>query len=184
MQIDDLNGEITIARHALTVLVDDVALKVNESVTLKKLSQSVTNRLQQQRYKNRLAAKDVIDKEEAVERIKRFVEALQQKLKRFSDKNWDSQERLRSLDELIELEEKNMSKIATENTRLGASLYRMSKMLTELKAEHKVHEVKQTRLILNRLGINIFCVANRWRSTASKLILFPFKQTIRKWNSI
>lgn len=141
-QIDQLNAQIAIARQALTEVVDEVALKLNESVTLKKLSQNVTNRLQQQRHKNRLAAKDVIDKEVAVERIQKLVEALQQKSKLFSDKNCDAQERLRSLDELMESEEKNMSKIATENGRLGSSLFRLSKILIELKDEHKVHEVK------------------------------------------
>lgn len=122
-------------------MVDDVALKSNELVTLQKLSQNVTNRLQQQRHKNRLASKDVIDKEQAVEQAKRLVEALQEKLKRFTDKNLNAQERLRSLDEMMEQEEKIMSKIAVENTRLGSSLFRLSKLLAELKSEQKVQEV-------------------------------------------
>lgn len=140
-QINGLNADSALARQALTDVTDEVALKLNDSVTVKKLSQNVTNRLQQQRHKNRLAAKDVIDKEVAVERIQVVVKALEQKLKQFSNKNFDAQERLRNLDELMESEERNMSKIASENTRLGSSLYRVSKIVNDLKDSHKVQEV-------------------------------------------
>lgn len=140
-QIEEVNAYTAASRQALNEIIDELALKQNEYVTLKKLCQHVTNLLQQQRHKNRLSAKDVIDKEDAVERNQKLIEALQQKLKLFSDKNFNALERLRSLDELMETEEKNMSKIATENGRLGGLLYRSSKMMIELKAQHKVQEV-------------------------------------------
>lgn len=150
-QIEVLNGETASARKLLQAACDDLVLTTNESVTTKKLSQNVTNRLQQQRQKNRMAAKDVIDKEDGIERGEKMLGALQAKLKRFSDKNWDAQERLRSLDEMVETEEKNMAKIATENARLGGSLFRLTKVLNDLKSEQKVLEVNMSisKLILS-----------------------------------
>lgn len=182
-QIDELNAEVSSARQTLTELVENVTLNLNESVTLKKLSQNVTNRLQQQRHKNRLAAKEVIDKEVSVERAQQLVETMKQKLKTFSDKNFDAQERLRSLDELMESEEKNMSKITAENMRLGGSLFRLSKMLNELKADHKVQEVKKNVLIISSFILLTFFLLtyNRWKSIISSRIQMQSWPISRNW---
>lgn len=139
--IADLNDETTHHRHSLNNLHQTVALLLSDSHTLKKLSQGVVHTLQQRRYANRQASKELLAKEAAVEGMKQTLAALKLKHEQFTNKHWNAQERLNSLDEMVEIEDRNVTKIAAENSRMCGTLFRFSKTLIELRDEHKIKEV-------------------------------------------
>lgn len=101
--IVELNADTARLRHTLNDTIESVALRSNEFMTTKKLAQNMANRLQQQRHHNRQAAKDQQDKEAAHEQgIKTFT-MLKEKFECFNGKRFNAQERLKHLDELVEV---------------------------------------------------------------------------------
>lgn len=101
--IAQLNDDQARVRTELHECTEDVTLRINEYVTLKKLLQNTTNRLQQRRHRNRLAAKEQREKEAAVEKTTRTYAELREKFEQFQGRRFNAQERLRHLDELVEV---------------------------------------------------------------------------------
>lgn len=98
-----LNADTAHIRHALNDAIESVALRSNEFMTTKKLAQNMAHRLQQQRHHNRQALKDQQDREAAHEHAIATFAMLKEKFERFSGKRLNAQERLKHLDELVEV---------------------------------------------------------------------------------
>lgn len=101
--IVELNADTARLRHTLNDAIESAALRSNEFMTTKKLAQNLANRLQQQRNHNRQATKDQQDKETAHEQAIATFTMLKEKFERFNGKRFNAQERLKHLDELVEV---------------------------------------------------------------------------------
>lgn len=106
LSIENLNHETAGIRLRLAQIHDDVQLKSNELITAKRLLQNQSNHLQQIRQKNRQAIIEREAKTKAIDELKTITTELNEKLKKFSNKRGNAQDRLKHLDELVEVKKK------------------------------------------------------------------------------
>lgn len=102
-RITELNENTLRLRRQLTELEEVAVLKTNELITLRKLSQNLAGRLTQQRYKNRQSHRDHEEKQAALENAKITCETLQEKMNSFINRNFSAQDRLKHIQDLIEV---------------------------------------------------------------------------------
>lgn len=140
--IAEQNAKVTQVRAQLTAIIDEGKLLKNDSVTLKKLVQSMTAHLQQKRYRNRQASIELTEKTAHHEELTARLQKIRTKYETFRNKNFNAQDRLRHLDDLVEGEEKQLNTIAAESTRLNSTLYRTSQLALKGKNDHIVLETQ------------------------------------------
>lgn len=102
--IAHMNEELVRCRHDLNECTEDVTLRTNDFLTMKKLTQTTTNQLHQQRHKNRQAAKEQVEMEAANEQAQKTYAELREKFERFQGRRFNAQERLKHLDDLVEVQ--------------------------------------------------------------------------------
>lgn len=101
--IAELNDISARARQKLLNINEIVALKSNDYVTLKKTVQSVSLQLQQQRAANRQTELNLENKKSQLEQVKIEHQMLKEKYDDFRTKNFNAQERLKHMDDMVEV---------------------------------------------------------------------------------
>lgn len=141
LQIEDMNDKISLERNKLNQLVDGISLKSNELEVLKKNVMRISKELIAQRQKNRQCATEKATSDKALEEWKQVQEALQRRYETFKGKSYSIQDRLRELDQLIEIEERNVKILTAENLRLSGAMFKAQQHLTELCQEERTLDV-------------------------------------------
>ena len=101
--IANLNDEVTQIRYRLQEESEALVLDTSEFLSVKKLLHNVANCLQQQRQQNRQKTVEQQEKEKVFENGKTIYENLKTKYDEFVGKNFNAQDRLKHLDELVEV---------------------------------------------------------------------------------
>lgn len=102
-KIAELNDKTIRIRRKLTDVEDEITLQTNELVTMRKLSQNLAGRLTQQRYKNRQSHREHDEKQITFEKGIATFEALQKQMNSFVDRKFSAQDRLKHIEELMEV---------------------------------------------------------------------------------
>lgn len=102
-KIAEMNDKILRIRRKLTDLEDEMTLQTNELVTLRKLVQNLAGRLTQQRYQNRQSYRDHDEKQASFDKGIVTYEALQKQMNSFIDRKFSAQDRLKHIEELMEV---------------------------------------------------------------------------------
>lgn len=144
LQIEEMNEKISGERNKLNQLVENISLKTNELEVLKKNVMRISKELIAQRQKNRQSAKDKEANAKTMEEWKEAQEALQQRHAAFRGRSLSIQERLRELDQLIELEERNVKILTAENLRLSGAMFKAQQQLTEMGNEERTLDVSRS----------------------------------------
>lgn len=101
----------------------------------------MTQRLNQQRQKNR---QNTLEKEKKIvmlEHEKKLYADLCAKEEKFRNKNFNAQDHLRQLDEMLEAEEKNIRILQQELTRFAGALFRSQQQLSSFQSDDKILHV-------------------------------------------
>lgn len=122
-------------------LNDAFDLDTSEWNTAKQILRSQSEKLQQLRRQNRQAMIDREAKNKAIAALKGTCEELSDKLKKMHNQSDSAQNRLKQLDELVEMEEKSLNDVETELVRLSQMLFRSKSVLDQWQSEHKLVEV-------------------------------------------
>lgn len=141
LQIEELNEKISTERNKFNQLTDAIALKTSELEVLKKNVAQISKELIAQRQKNRQFATDKEAREKTLDEWKQVQESLQKRYETFKGKSYTIQERLRELDQLIEIEERNIKILNAENLRLSGAKLKAQQHLTEMCNEEKTLDV-------------------------------------------
>lgn len=141
LQIEELNEKISLERNKLNQATDSIALKSSELEVLKKNVVQISKELIEQRQKNRQFATEKETSEKTLEEWKQVQESLQKRFDTFKGKSYNLQERLRELDQLIEIEERNVKILTAENLRLSGAMFKAQQHLTEFSNEEKTLDV-------------------------------------------
>lgn len=111
----------------------------------KKNVYNVSQRLNQQRQKNRQNTQEKDTKSTSLEKEIELFADLQSKAEKFKNKNCSAQERLRQLDEMIETEEKNIRILHQELSRFSGALFRSQQQLKSFQSDEKILHVSDTQ---------------------------------------
>lgn len=114
-RIAEMNDKILRIRRKLTDLENDATLQSNELVTLRKLSQNLASRLTQKRYENRQSYRDHDEKQIVFEKGIATFETLQKQLNSFIDRKFSAQDRLKHIENLMEVTLQCLSYYDLEN---------------------------------------------------------------------
>lgn len=136
--ISELNDQISKVRSHLSRYAEDIQLKANELITLRRQLQHDTNCLQQMRQKNHKFAIEYDTKTKQIAKIKEVADELCSKVGRIQNERDNAEDRLRHLDELFEDEEKTIHAIELEMARLSQMVYRSSQMIQQQHNEQKL----------------------------------------------
>lgn len=139
--ISELNEQISSVRIQLNQYNEELQLKANDLITLRRQLESDTNGLQQMRQENHKATIEHDAKTKQIAKIKAVVDELSSKVKRIQNERDNSEYRLRHLDELFEDEEKAIRAIELEMTRLSQMVFRSSQLIQQQNNEQKLIEV-------------------------------------------
>lgn len=139
--ISELNGQISNVRGFLTKYSDEIQLKANELITLRRQMQHDTNCLQQMRQKNHKATIGYDTKTKEIAKIRKIVDESTSKIRKFKNEKHNAEDRLRHLDELLEDEEKSIHAIGLETARLSQMVYRSTQMIQQQHNEQRLIEV-------------------------------------------
>lgn len=102
-KISEMNDKILKVRRKLTDLEEATTLQTNELLTLRKLTQNLAGRLTQQRYKNRQSHREHDEKQSSFEKGIVTFETLQKQMNSFIDRNFSAQDRLKHIEDLMEV---------------------------------------------------------------------------------
>lgn len=141
LQIEEMNEKISVERNKFNQLVDSISLKSNELEVLKKNVMRISKELINQRQKNRRFATEKGVSDKALDEWKQVQEALQRRYETFKGKSYTIQDRLRELDQLIEIEERNVKILTAENLRLSGAMFKAQQHLTDLCNEERSLDV-------------------------------------------
>lgn len=141
--ISELNEQISKVRSQLTQYHEEIQLKANDLITLRRQLQNDTNCLQQMRQKNHKAAIELDSKTKQIAKLKEVVDELSSKMGKIQNEKDNSEDRLRNLDELFEDEEKSIHAIELEMARLSQMVYRSSQLIQQQHNEQKLIEVRR-----------------------------------------
>lgn len=139
--ISELNEQISKVRSQLTQYNEEIQLKANDLITLRRQLQHDTNCLQQMRQKNHKAAIELDSKTKQIAKLKEVVDELSSKMGKIQNEKDNAEDRLRNLDELFEDEEKSIHAIELEMARLSQMVYRSSQLIQQQHNEQKLIEV-------------------------------------------
>lgn len=154
--IAEINTRAVALRTQNTRMSDAVVLQTNELITLKKMVRSFGHQLQRARQVSRQHVSQIDERQRLIANIKTQQQEMQEKLRKFGDLNATAQDRLRSLDELVEAEEKSVHNLNLEIARMGTALYRSQQILQQWDADYKLLQV--TRGSGGRRKVYIYCV--------------------------
>ncbi|XP_031638654.1 coiled-coil domain-containing protein 39 [Contarinia nasturtii] len=140
--IAELNGQISKVRGLLTRYNEEIQLKSNDLITLRRQMQHDTNCLQQMRQKNQKAAIEYDAKTKQIAKLKEIVDDLTSKVGKIQNEKNNAEDRLRHLDELFEDEEKCIHAIEMEMARLSQMVYRSSQIIQQQYNEQKLIETE------------------------------------------
>uniref|UniRef100_A0A1B0CYR3 Coiled-coil domain-containing protein 39 n=1 Tax=Phlebotomus papatasi TaxID=29031 RepID=A0A1B0CYR3_PHLPP len=140
--IAELNVKISDDRSRLTNLTDALALKVSEMESLGKSLVSTSQELQRQRQKNRQWLNEKNTKDNLLIDWQNIYEDLSKRHETFRSKKYNADERLRQLEELIEVEERNIKILSGETNKLTTAIYKAQQHLSELQGEEKVRDME------------------------------------------
>lgn len=104
--IAELNDRAVLLRAQNNRFADDVTTQTNELITFKKILRSLSNQLQQIRQKNRQLLIDIEERSKTIEEMKDEEKLLDGKFKKFMNLNTSAQDRLKNLDEFVEVKSK------------------------------------------------------------------------------
>lgn len=135
--ISDLNKISSNNKTRLLELSEIVTLKTSEFSTVRKTLQNVSTKLNHQRNKNRQSLSDKQEKEVLLEKEISVIDELNEKLEKFTSRSYNAQDRLKQLDEIMETEEKHISAVQGEISRLGSSLFRAQQQLYKMQTDEK-----------------------------------------------
>ncbi|XP_059621128.1 coiled-coil domain-containing protein 39 [Phlebotomus argentipes] len=141
-EIAELNVKISDDRSRLTNLTDALALKVSEMESLRKSLVSMSQELQRQRQKNRQWLSEKNTKENLLIDWQNIYEDLSKRHEAFRSKKYNADERLRQLEELYEVEEKNIKILSGETNKLTTAIFKTQQHLSELQGEEKVRDME------------------------------------------
>lgn len=141
--ISELNEQISKVRSQLTQYHEEIQLKANDLITLRRQLQNDTNCLQQMRQKNHKAAIELDSKTKQIAKLKEVVDELSSKMGKIQNEKDNSEDRLRNLDELFEDEERSIHAIELEMARLSQMVYRSSQLIQQQHNEQKLIEVRR-----------------------------------------
>lgn len=141
--ISELNEQISKVRSHLTQYHEEIQLKANDLITLRRQLQNDTNCLQQMRQKNHKAAIELDSKTKQIAKLKEVVDELSSKMGKIQNEKDNSEDRLRNLDELFEDEERSIHAIELEMARLSQMVYRSSQLIQQQHNEQKLIEVRR-----------------------------------------
>lgn len=140
--IAELNEQISKVKILLNRHIDEIQLKTNDLITLRRQMQHDTNCLQQLRQKNHKASIEYDCKTKQITKLKKIVDELASKVGKIQDEKNNAEYRLRHLDDLYEDEEKSIHAIELEMARLSQMVYRSSQILQQQHDEQKLIEVR------------------------------------------
>lgn len=141
LQIEEMNEKISMDRNKLNQITDLIALKSSELEILKKNIVQISKELIGQRQKNRHFKTEKTNSDKTLEEWTNVYESLQGRYDAFKGKHYNIQDRLRELDQLIEIEEKNVKILTTENLRLSGAMFKAHQHQTELCNEERTLDV-------------------------------------------
>lgn len=101
--IKDLNDSSVILRAQYACAADASATKSSELITLQKILRNMTNELQQIRQRNRQTLIGQEEKVKLIEKLKNDEIELETKLNKCMDRSMSAQDRLRNLNEFVEV---------------------------------------------------------------------------------
>lgn len=104
---------------------------------MRKTVQSESQKLSNLRNQNRQMLSDEKEKENLLRENFASLEKLKEKFKKFKDSNTNAQDRLKQIEELLEIEEKNMKVLQDETARLNGTLHRSEQQLFKLQEAEK-----------------------------------------------
>lgn len=154
--IAEINTRAVALRTQNTRVSDAVVLQTNELITLKKMVRSFGHQLQRARQVSRQHVSQIDERQRLIANIKTQQQEMQEKLRKFGDLNATAQDRLRSLDELVEAEEKSVHNLNLEIARMGTALYRSQQILQQWDADYKLLQV--TGEGGGRRKVYIYCI--------------------------
>lgn len=137
----ELNEQISKVRNLLTRHTEEIQLKTNDLITLRRQMQHNTNCLQHMRQKNHKSTIEYEAKTKQITKMKEIVEELASKVGKIQDEKNNAEYRLRHLDELFEDEERSIHAIELEMARLSQMVYRSSQIIQQQHDEQKLIEV-------------------------------------------
>ncbi|KAG5682425.1 hypothetical protein PVAND_011778 [Polypedilum vanderplanki] len=132
LDIGELNIALSDLRNRLLKLDNIITLKNSELLALRKTVQNESQRLNNLRNQNRQMLTEEKDKENSLKSMIDDLRMIREKYEKFKGTNSDAQERLRQIEELLEMESKNMKKIEDDISRLCSALYRSEQQLKML----------------------------------------------------
>uniref|UniRef100_A0A1B0GH82 Coiled-coil domain-containing protein 39 n=1 Tax=Lutzomyia longipalpis TaxID=7200 RepID=A0A1B0GH82_LUTLO len=141
-EIAELNAKISDDRSRLTNLTDALALKVSEMESLRKTLTSVGQELQRQRQKNRQWLNEKNSKENLLIEWQNIYEDLSKRHEAFRNKKYNADDRLKQLEELIEVEERNIKILTGETNKLTSAIFKAHQHLSELQNEEKLRDME------------------------------------------
>lgn len=141
LMISELNEQISKVRSLLNRYNEDIQLKANDLITLRRQLENDTNCLQQMRQKNHQAAVEYDTKTKQIAKLKSVVDDLCAKVGKIQSEKDNAEVRLRHLDELFEDEEKAIRAIDLEMARLSQMVFRSSQLIQQQHNEQKLIEV-------------------------------------------
>jgi chromosome segregation ATPase len=106
-------------------------------LALRKTVQNESQKLSSLRNQNRQMLVEEKDKEFSLKTMIDDVRMIHEKYRKFKGTNTNAQERLRQIEELLDVESKNMKKIEDEISRLSSALYRSEQQLRKLEQVEK-----------------------------------------------
>lgn len=147
LEKSDYNDKIARKQIQLSQLDDTLQLESNEMITFKQILRGQSEKLQQLRRKNRQSIVETEAKGEAINRLIVTCQELSEKMEKMVNHTESAQNRLKQLDELVEAEEKSLSCVEVELTRLSQMLYRSKQILQQWQNEHKLVEVSANHIL-------------------------------------
>lgn len=141
LQIEEMNDKISLERNKLNQLAKSIALKTSELEVLKKNVMQISKELIARRQKNRQLSTEKEANDKSLEEWKQVQDSLQKRYTTFKGKSYSIQERLRELDQLIDIEERNVKILNAENLRLSGATLKAQQHLKEMEDEEKTLDV-------------------------------------------
>lgn len=139
--IGEMNQQISKVRALLTRHSEEIQLKANELITLRRQIQNDANCLQQMRQKNHKVTIEHETKTKDIAKLNGIVDDLVSKMGKIQNEKDNAEHRLRHLEELFQDEEKSIHDIELEIAKLSQMIYRSSQMIQQQHNEQKFFEV-------------------------------------------
>lgn len=156
MIMNILNVESSQVRTRLEEILNKISLTHNEYTLQRKMVHTTAQRLTLQQNQNRQKSNEENEKKKQIEAGNTEYQNLLTKYENFKNNNFNAQERLKQVDEIIDGEERSVKLLDAETTRLGAALFRAQQQLIKLQEEDKILNVSRLLFRLFHFKIDHF----------------------------